>query len=154
LPFKLRFDSTQTRLNNFGQPATIPSGNSAQSPIFKGMSAHYIELAQNQYTQLGNGNVIYKGAETTNGGGNAVDFSQAVIKGDDDVFATIPLTELTPDTYNWLRVSLTYQNFDIYTKKNINKTIYKTIIGDFYISSDNDIVLENIIRDYKTNNKK
>lgn len=113
LIIKLRFDSTQTRLDNFGQPTTIPSGNSAQSPIFHGMSAHYIELAQNQYTQLGGGDAIYKGAETTSGGSNAVDFNKAIVKGNNEVFTTIPLSEITPNTYKWLRVSLTYQNFDI-----------------------------------------
>ena len=42
---KLHFDSTQVRLDNFGNPATIPANHSAQSPVFHAMSAHYIELA-------------------------------------------------------------------------------------------------------------
>lgn len=123
LIIKLRFDSTQTRLDNFGQPANIPSGNAAQSPIFHGMSAHYIELAQNQYTQLGDGDIIYKGAETSAGGNNAVDFSKAITKGNNEVFTSIPLSDITPDTYNWLRVSLTYQNYDIkYRYNNMDLT--------------------------------
>lgn len=123
LIIKLRFDSTQTRLDNFGQPANIPSGNAAQSPIFHGMSAHYIELAQNQYTQLGDGDIIYKGAETSAGGNNAVDFNKAITKGNNEVFTSIPLSDITPDTYNWLRVSLTYQNYDIkYRYNNMDLT--------------------------------
>ncbi|MFT7155529.1 MAG: hypothetical protein ACI8Q1_000530 [Parvicella sp.] len=31
---KLKFDSTQTRLDNFGDPVTLPAGNSAQSSVF------------------------------------------------------------------------------------------------------------------------
>lgn len=110
---KLHFDSTLVRLDNFGNPSTIPANHSAQSPVFHAMSAHYIELAQNQYTQLGSGDIIYKGAETSVGGSNAVNFGSAIVKGQDEVFVKIPLSSITADTYNWLRVSLTYQNFDI-----------------------------------------
>src|SRR6218665_158755 len=45
LIFKFKFDSTQVRLDNFGNPSTIPSGNAAQSPHFNLMSQHYVELA-------------------------------------------------------------------------------------------------------------
>ena len=44
--FKLYFDSTLARLDNFGNPAVMPAGHSAQSPRFNKMSAHYIEFAQ------------------------------------------------------------------------------------------------------------
>lgn len=113
LIIKLQFDPTQPRLDNFGNPSTIPATNSAQTPTFHAMSAHYIELAQTQWTQLGDGDVIYRGAETTAGGSNAVNFSKAIVKGNNETFIEIPLSQVTPDTYNWMRVSLTYQNFDI-----------------------------------------
>src|SRR4051812_30851867 len=45
LIFKFKFDSTQLRLNNLGQPAGVSAGNAAQSPKFNLMSQHYIELA-------------------------------------------------------------------------------------------------------------
>ena len=86
LIIKLHFDSLAPRLDNFGNPATIPAGNSTQSPRFHGMSAHYIELAQSPTTQLGAGEIIYKGSETTVGGSNAVDFDQAITKGDRSFF--------------------------------------------------------------------
>ena len=44
LIIKFKFDETQERLNNLGEPATIPVGNAAQSPIFAKMSANYIEF--------------------------------------------------------------------------------------------------------------
>ena len=53
LIFKFKFDSMQVRLNAFGQPSIVPAGNAALSPIFNKMGAHYIELAQNAFTQLG-----------------------------------------------------------------------------------------------------
>lgn len=113
LIIKLHFDSLASRLDNFGNPAVIAPTNSAQSPRFNTMSAHYIELAQSPLTQLGMGEIIYTGAETTAGGNNAVDFNQAIVKGDNQTFLEIPLSQLTPDTYNWIRVSLTYQNYEI-----------------------------------------
>jgi len=64
LIFKFRFDSTQQRLNNIGQPATLPAGHGAQSPVFNSMSAHYIALAPNIYTTIGAGKILYKAAES------------------------------------------------------------------------------------------
>lgn len=110
---KLHFDSLQPRQDNFGNPATIPANHSAQSPKFHSMSAHYIELAPNQWTALQSGEIIYRGAETSVGGSFAADFDKAVIKGQDEVFVKIPLKNIKAGTYEWLRVSLTYQNFDL-----------------------------------------
>lgn len=110
---KFKFDSTQTRLNNLGQPATMPVGNAAQSPNFNIMSAHYIELAPTALTALGNGEIIYKGDETTAGGANAVDFQAARIVAENEVFLSIPISSVQAGTYEWTRISLTYQNYDI-----------------------------------------
>ena len=74
--FIFRFDSTQARLNNIGQPSAIAAGNAAQSPIFNKMSAHYVELAPVATTALGAGDVLYWAPETNAGGLNAIDFSR------------------------------------------------------------------------------
>ncbi|MEZ4759429.1 MAG: hypothetical protein R2810_06540 [Flavobacteriales bacterium] len=37
---KFKFDSTQVRLNNLGQPVGVLPGHGAQSPVFNRMSAH------------------------------------------------------------------------------------------------------------------
>ena len=114
LYFRFNFDSTQVRLNNFGQPDTIiPSGHGAQSPLMHKMSAHYIELAADSLTPLGSGYVLYKAYETNQGGATAIDFSQAFIVGANTTFFSIPVESLTPGTYRWLRVSLSYQNYDV-----------------------------------------
>ncbi len=112
LIFKFKFDSTQVRLDNVGNPSTVPAGNAAQSPRFKLMSQHYIELANDTHP-LGSGAVLYTGTSTTAGGSNAINHSLSVLKGDEEIFFSKPLSEITPGTYKWLRVSLAYQSYDI-----------------------------------------
>lgn len=111
--FIFKFDSTQVRLNNIGQPSTVPAGNAAQSPVFNKMSAHYLELAPADITPLGGGAVLYRAAETSAGGTNAIDFSKAVLAGNNEVFLSVPVTDLAAGSYKWLRVSLAYQNYNI-----------------------------------------
>ena len=113
LIIKFKFDPTQARLNNLGQPSTVAAGNAAQSPIFNAIGAHYMELAPNANTQLGSGTIIYHGAETTIGGANAIDFSHEKIVAQDETFLRIPLSQVTAGTYQWMRVSLAYQNYQI-----------------------------------------
>lgn len=113
LVIKIAFDDSKPRLDNFGNPTDIPAGHAAQSPSFNSMSAHYIEFAPNGLTALGSGEIIYKGLETTEGGANAVDFNQAKIVQNNEVLYRTPLSEVTPGTYEWVRASLTYQNYDI-----------------------------------------
>ncbi len=120
LIFKFKFDSTQVRLDNLGLPSTVPSTNEAQSPVFNTMSAHYIEMAQNDLTQVGQGKVLYKAEETTCGGNNAIVFCKSVVAKEGDVFFSVPISSVTPGSYKWLRVSLAYQNYDIKVRVNTN----------------------------------
>ena len=77
LVFKFKFDSTQARLNNIGQPAGLTAGHAGQNPVFNKMSAHYVELAPTAFTALGSGAVLYRADETTAGGSKAIDFEKA-----------------------------------------------------------------------------
>ncbi len=130
LIFTFKFDSTQARLNNIGQPSTVASGHAAQSPVMNSMSAHYIELAPQALTPLQGGAVIYRADETTTGGSNAIDFSKATLAGNGEKFFSIPLKEVKPGTYEWLRVSIAYQNADV--KYRVDTTISGiTIKQDF-----------------------
>lgn len=113
LQFQFKFDATQERLNNIGLPAAIPSGNAAQTPVFREMSVHYVELAPGALTPLGGGAIVYHAAETTKGGENAVDFDKAAKGADGQVFAKINLKDVPPGTYEWVRASVTYQNYDV-----------------------------------------
>lgn len=114
LIFKFKFDSTQARLDNLGMPATIPSTNAACSPKFNKMSAHYIEMAPNDLTAVGSGQVLYRAPETDcDGGEKAITFCQSVVVRENQTFFAIPISSITPGSYKWLRVSLAYQNYDI-----------------------------------------
>jgi hypothetical protein len=138
LIFKFRFDSTQQRLNNIGQPSVIPAGHGAQSPVFNCMSAHYIELAPTMFTALGAGKVLYKAPETTAGGDNAIDFSKSVVAKNGEIFYSMPLKDVTTGSYEWLRVSLAYQNYDVkvrYNSLDFTGTISSFIGFNTYIKS-------------------
>lgn len=113
LVFQFKFDSTQARLDNLGNPSTIPSGSSGISPDFREMSTHYIELSPGQFTPLGGGEIVYLGEETAAGGDTAVDFSKANIGTQMNPFYSIPLSEVSPGSYEWVRSSLTFQKYDI-----------------------------------------
>lgn len=113
LVIKFKFDPTQVRLNNLGQPATVAAGNAAQTPIFNSISSHYIEFAPTATTQLGQGQIVYHAQETNLGGSTAIDFSQSKIVAQDEEFLRIPLRDLAAGNYEWLRVSLSYQNYQI-----------------------------------------
>jgi hypothetical protein len=113
LVFKFKFDSTQARLNNIGQPQGVAAGNAGQSPVFNKMSAHYIEMTPTAFTALGGGAVLYHAPETTIGGATAIDFEKSSFAGNNETFYSIPLKSITPGEYEWLRVSLAYQNYDV-----------------------------------------
>jgi hypothetical protein len=118
LIFKFKFDSTQERLNNFGNPAGMKPGNWGQSPIFHSMSAHYLELAPDSLTQIGHGDILFKATEVGTSPNNAIDFSKSKFAGNNEEFYSVPLKNVTAGTYKWIRVSLAYQNYDI-------KVLYK-----------------------------
>ena len=113
LVIKLKFDATQQRLNNLGQPATVPTGNAAQSPSINKMSANYIEFAPTATTLLGEGEIIFEGDKTTAGGTEAINFQNAVFAGNNETFLTIPLSQISVGNYEWVRVSLAYQEGNI-----------------------------------------
>lgn len=115
LILKFKFDSTQVRLNNFGMadPYLNNPDTAAQSPVFRQMASHYIELAQYDTTQLLHGKILYRAPETTAGGSNAIQFNKSVVAREGVPFFSIPLSQITPGSYKWLRVSLSYQNYDV-----------------------------------------
>ena len=134
--FVFKFDSTQVRLNNFGVVTGIPAGHAAQSPKFNLMSSHYVELAPDQYTPLGSGAVLYKAPETSEAGSNAIDFDQSVFAGNGQTFLSVPVKSFTAGSYNWLRVSLAYQNYDIkymYMGNQLTGTLASFIGFDTYV---------------------
>jgi hypothetical protein len=141
LVFVFKFDSTQTRLNNLGQVAVMPTGHSGISPVFNLMSSHYVELAPTANTLLGKGDVLFNAPEVGSGANIAIDFSKSVNVQQGQPFLTVPLSSITIGSYQYLRVSLAYQNYTIkYSVPAYNIYSYIGTIASFvgfntYISS-------------------
>lgn len=113
LIFTINFDPDQERLDNLGNVAVLPAGHAAQDPKFNSISAHYVELIPNKFTALGRGEVLYKSEETRKGGDKAIDFAELIQLAEGDTFITVSLSDLPTGDYEYLRVSLAYQNYDI-----------------------------------------
>ncbi|HTA61981.1 MAG TPA: hypothetical protein VK835_05975 [Bacteroidia bacterium] len=128
LRFVFKFDSTQVRLDGFGNPSTLPLNHGGQSPHFNGMSAHYIEMTQNNMTAIGAGAILYTTPTTTISPAitvwnsshtnsqvysDAINFDQETVVGDGQQFFSKPLSQITPGTYPYVRISVAYQNYDI-----------------------------------------
>lgn len=62
---------------------------------------------------MGAGQILYFNSETTSGGTNAIDFEKAIIVAEGEEFISIPLPSIPPGTYEYIRVSLAYQNYNI-----------------------------------------
>lgn len=138
--FIFKFDSTQVRLNGSGAPTPVPSGHAAQSPRFNTMSAHYLELTTSPNTLPGAGAVLFKAPEVTTGGALAIDFSKSKFAGQNQTFLSVPLSSLAAGTYNYLRVSLAYQNYNVYINAagtTIDATVAAFIGFNTYLSSYN-----------------
>lgn len=154
--FIFKFDSTQVRLNAIGQPAPMPAGNAGQSPRFNSMSAHYVELAPNATTALGAGTILYKAPEVTTGGTKAIDFSNSKFAGNNQVFLSVPLKSFAAGTYQWLRISLAYQNYNIYVNalgQTIDATLasfigYNTYLSNFKVKDSTVTVNANKLQGY------
>jgi hypothetical protein len=148
LIFKFKFDPNQERLNNIGQPAAMAAGHAGQSPSFNGMSAHYVELAKTGLTALGKGAILYRAAETTVGGSNAIEFDKSTATGNNETFFEFPLKNIEPGVYEWLRLSLAYQNYDV--KYYVDTVISGvTIQQEFYGTVASFIGFNTYIKNYK-----
>jgi hypothetical protein len=144
LIIKFAFDPNQDRLNGLGQPAPMPAGNAGQNPEFLQISAHYVELAPTMYTSLGGGQVLYTSPETSAGGAPAIDFDQSVRVAQNETFISIPLSDVAPGSYEYIRISLAYQKYKINLTASgltINGTLasfigFNTYIDDFVVEDE------------------
>ncbi|MEM6802204.1 MAG: hypothetical protein AAF696_12420 [Bacteroidota bacterium] len=113
LLIKLSVDPNQERLGNLGQAVGLPDSHAGQNPMFNSLSAHYLELAPTANTQLGEGEILYHAPETSVGGEEAIDFAKSIVKSPGEIWLELPLSDLKAGSYEWVRLSLSYQNFDI-----------------------------------------
>lgn len=106
---RLKFDSTQARLNDLGQLSSPGAGTGAQCPVVKKMSIDYIELMPNANTVPGGGIVIYKANESTCGGAKAINFCKGYVIGENEVLVAVDLNTIPAGSYPWIRISIAYQ---------------------------------------------
>lgn len=102
------------------------------------MSAKYIELTPSAFTALGQGEVLFKGDETSQGGSLAIDFQNAQFAWNNETFLTLPLSDIAAGNYEWVRVSLAYQEASINLLVNgndITGTLGSFVGYNSYISS-------------------
>ncbi len=138
LVFTLKFDPNQERLDNFGNPETIPANHAAQSPRFNGMGVHYIELSEKDDIPAYNGAIIYQSPMTDKGGESAIDFDRALYAEDGETLFSLDLSSVPPGTYEYVRMSLSYQNYDVDFRANnvdLTGTIASFIGSNTYIGS-------------------
>ncbi len=109
LVLRLKFDSTQIRLNDLGQVSTPALGIGAQSPLVRGMSINYIELMPNSASIPGAGVVLYKAGETSCGGSKAWNFCKGLVIKENEVFISVALSSIPAGSYPWIRISIAYQ---------------------------------------------
>lgn len=113
LSINIEYDAEQERLDNIGQPSDLPAGNAGQSPEFRDFRIFTIELAPEQWTLPGQGVTIYKAPETSRGGDQAIDFDQMAAITNGEFPEEIILDDIPAGTYEYIRVSVAYQNGDI-----------------------------------------
>ena len=63
--------------------------------------------------KLGKGYLVYEGAETNAGGSAAIDFNQSELITPGDVFIEMPIRDFKAGTYEWVRMSVSYQNYNV-----------------------------------------
>jgi len=156
LIFRFAFDPEQARLNNIGLPSALPIGHAAQDPSFNAISAHYFEMTPSAFTPLGAGEVLYHAPETDAGGAMAINFSKAIIRGENENYIAVPLSSVTPGSYEYMRVSLAYQNYDIQVRESgfdFTGTIasfvgFNTYIGTYSINQEPVTVNANRLQGY------
>jgi hypothetical protein len=138
LIIKFKFDSTQIRLDNKGNTAILPKENAGLTPKFNFISSHYYELSPNARTQFGKGVILFRAPEVTTGGDTAINFVQSHVVKEGGIALKFPLDKIQPQLYEYIRVSLAYQNFDIKLRHqniNLNGTLAAFIGFNTYIKS-------------------
>ena len=129
--FKVNFDSNLPRLGNLGQIVSVPPQNGSQNPNVDEVLIHYIELAKDSLTPLLTGEILYTGYHTTIGGDTAIDFDSSPISKNNEIFLELDLNNIEPGEYNWIRVSLAYQKFEINYRVNSNVLENYDAVGTF-----------------------
>lgn len=127
LDIQIKFDSTQERLDSFGNISSIPSGHGAISPIMNSVSIGHIELLTDSTIAYGNGvSVLYQGhAQNGTHGYNCCHNAFEENRG----FQTTLSENESNKTFNWIRADFVYQNYRI--PYSINGQVYQGTLASF-----------------------
>ena len=106
-------DPTADRLDNLGNPVSVPEGNAAQNPDFETLGLHFIGLYPDRFTPYEDGLTVYSSPTTTAGGDTAIDFAQELFITEENDTYSIALADLTPGTYEYFRSSIGFQQYQI-----------------------------------------
>lgn len=164
-------DPNAARLNNLGEPVSVPSGNAAQDPDFDILGLHFVGLYPDKFTPYENGVTLFVTPTTTAGGIAAIDFTHELFLTETDNTLSIPLSQVTTGTYEYFRSSIGFQKYTIdYNLKgaatlnpdwpsgvsddvDVDGTIasflgYNTYIGDYTIVNESVMVNANKLQGY------
>ena len=100
--------------------------------------------------------ILYRAPEVTTGGARAIDFSNSKFAGNNQLFLSVPVKSFAAGAYNWLRVSLAYQNYNIYVNalgQTIDATLasfigFNTYLGNYKVKASTVIVNGNRLQGY------
>ena len=85
-----------------------------------------------------NGTTLFNSPTTNQGGANAIVFDDALYGSDDEEFFSIDLNSIAPGVYQFLRISLSYQNYTINFRAqdlDLEGTIASFVGSNTYIDS-------------------
>lgn len=106
-------DTEAARLDNLGNPVTIPEGNAAQHPDFEVLGLHFVGLYPDKFTPYDEGVTVTSTATTGSGGALAIDFDGEVFLNEEINTMSVPLSNVTSGTYEYFRASIGYQKYRI-----------------------------------------
>ena len=106
-------DVNAERLDNLGNLVGVSEGNAAQNPDFEVLGLHFIGLYPNQFTPFEEGATIFSSPATNKGGTVAIDFEKELFLTKTDYQISFPLSDIPPDTYEFFRSSIGYQQYTI-----------------------------------------
>ncbi len=106
-------DPNAERQDNFGEIATMPAGNAGQDPDFEVLGLHFIGLYPDKFTPYDQGLTVFSSPTTEKGGVAAIDFNQELLLTPSENTISIPLSEISSGTYEYLRSSIGYQKFNL-----------------------------------------
>jgi len=106
-------DANAGRLDNLGNPVSIPQGNAAQSPDFDLLGLHFIGLYPDKFTPYDAGTTLFVSPTTQEGGSTAIDFVQELFLWESSNTLSVPLSSVNPGTYEYFRSSIGFQQYNI-----------------------------------------